>query len=122
LAGLPASDTAQVLDRIVEAFPADEQGRVRTQLASTLEGVVAQRLVRRVGGGMGAAFEVLVGTSAVRALVREDRTSQLRNVLTTSRAVGMQTLEMSLHELVHRGTVAIEDAQAVALRPGEVGL
>jgi twitching motility protein PilT len=93
---------------------------VRSQLASTLAAVVAQRLVPRRGGGLVAAFEVLIGTHAVRNLIREGKTRQLRNIISTSQAAGMQTLETSLSSLVAEGVVDYEDAVAQALHPNEV--
>ncbi len=89
---LHTNDAAQALDRIVDVFPADGQGQIRVQLAGCLAGVVAQRLVPRVGGGLVASFEVLIATHAIRNLVREGKTRQIRNVIATSRGEGMQTL------------------------------
>ena len=112
----------QALDRIVDVFPAERQDQIRVQLASSLSAVVAQRLIPRIGGGMVAAFEVLLATSAARNLVREGKTRQLRNVMTTSQADGMQTLEMSLSHLVLTGVISYEEAVHRALVPREVAL
>lgn len=117
---LHTNDASQALDRIVDVFHGDRQPQIRLQLASVLSAVVAQRLVPKVGGGMVAAYEVLTGSSAVRNLVREGKTRQLRNVITTSRADGMQSLESALTELVAAGKVTLEDARLRALVPGEV--
>jgi twitching motility protein PilT len=117
---LHTNDAAQSLDRIVDVFPAERQDQIRVQLAGSLSAVVAQRLVPRCGGGMVAAFEVLIATNAVRNLVREGKTRQLRNSLTTGQPDGMQTLEMSLSHLVHQGTVSYADAVAHALVPKEI--
>jgi twitching motility protein PilT len=119
-ATLHTNDCATALDRVVDVFPTDRQAQVRVQLAAVLSGVVAQRLVPRVGGGVVAAFEVMFATHAVRNLVREGKTAQLRNVIMTSQRDGMQTLEMGLSRLVAAGDVAYEDAVARAVVPKEV--
>ena len=120
LSTLHTNDASQALDRIVEVFPGDQHPMVRSQLASTLAAVVAQRLLPRRGGGMVAAFEILLGTHAVRNLVREGKTRQLRNIIATSQSVGMQTLEMSLSALVAAGVVDFDDAVTQALHRSEV--
>jgi twitching motility protein PilT len=120
-ATLHTNDAAQTVDRLVDAFPADAHAQVRTQLAAVLAGIVALRLVpRHDGTGRRAAAEILIGTDAVRALIREGKTHQLRNTIVTGRAVGMQTLETHLSELVVRGEVALADARAATNRPGDV--
>jgi twitching motility protein PilT len=120
MATLHTNDTAQAIDRIVDVFPADRRAQIQVQLSATLLGVVAQRLVPRIGGGMVAAFELMLGTPAVRNLVREGRTNQLRNAVATARQAGMQTLEHHLSELVVRGVVTYDDACAISLHPHEV--
>jgi twitching motility protein PilT len=120
-ATLHTNDAAQTVDRIVDAFPADAHAQIRTQLAAVLAGIVALRLVpRHDGAGRRAAAEILIGTDAVRALIREGKTHQLRNTIVTGRASGMQTLETHLSELVVRGEVSLADAQAATNRPAEV--
>ncbi|HEY4440120.1 MAG TPA: ATPase, T2SS/T4P/T4SS family, partial [Candidatus Elarobacter sp.] len=120
-ATLHTNDAAQTVDRIVDAFPPEAQLQVRSQLAAVLAGIVALRLIRRrAGAGRRAAAEVLVGTDAVRALIREGKTHQLRNAIVTGRAAGMQTLETHLSELVMRGEVAIGDARTVTNHAAEV--
>lgn len=121
LATVHTNDAAQTVDRIVDAFPPEAHAQVRTQLAAVLAGIVVLRLVRRRDGrGRRAAAEVLVGTDAVRALVREGKTHQLRNAIVTGRAAGMQTLETHLAELVVRGEVSLADARAASSRPEEI--
>lgn len=119
-ASLHTNDTAQSLDRIVDVFPADSQAQVRVQLAGSLAAVVAQRLIPRVDGGRVAAFEVLVATNAVRNLIKEGKTRQIRNVVLTGQRQGMMTLEMSLSALVRDGLVSYEEAVAHSLYPDEV--
>jgi twitching motility protein PilT len=106
---LHTSDAPGTIDRIVDAFSGSEQAQVRSQLAQVLCAVVAQRLVPRAdGSGRRAIVEVLLATDAVRAIVRDGRTHQLRNAMLTSRQAGMQTLEGHLSELVSRGEVVAE--------------
>lgn len=120
LATLHTNDTAQALDRIVDVFPADRQAQIRVQLANALTGIVYQRLLPRAGGGLVAAYEVLVANSAVRNLIKEGKTNQLRNVVSTHQSEGMQTLESALSDLVAEGTVELEQAKLVSLYPKEV--
>ncbi|MDB5028332.1 MAG: uncharacterized protein JWO66_2021 [Candidatus Eremiobacteraeota bacterium] len=120
-ATLHTNDAAQTVDRIVDAFPADAHTQVRSQLGAVLAGIVALRLVpRHDGAGRRAAAEIMIGTDAVRALVREGKTHQLRNTILTGRAAGMQTLETHLSELVVRGEITIAQARAATSRPGEI--
>src|SRR4051794_30940097 len=117
-ATLHTNDVAQALDRIVDVFPSDQQPQIRVQLSNTLSGIAYQRLVPRAeGGGLVAAFEVMVANSAVRNLVREGKTNQLRNVLVTGQGEGMQTLEMSLNQLIEEGAITYDEALAVSLFP-----
>jgi twitching motility protein PilT len=117
---LHTNDTAQSLSRMIDVFPSDQQEQIRVQLAASLSAVVYQRLVPRVGGGMIAAFEVLIGTPAVRNLIKEGKTHQLRNSLVTGTRDGMVTLEQSLSALVQNGVVTYEDAVARSLYPKEI--
>jgi twitching motility protein PilT len=119
-ATLHTNDTAQALDRIVDVFPSERQAQIRVQLANALTGIVYQRLLPRVGGGLVAAFEVLVANSAVRNLVKEGKTNQLRNVISTHQSEGMNTLESALNVLIADGTIDLEHARLVSLYPKEV--
>ncbi|MER5867078.1 type IV pilus twitching motility protein PilT [Kitasatospora sp. NPDC002040] len=120
LATLHTNDTAQTLDRIVDVFPAEQQPQIRLQLAHILVGILNQALVPRIGGGRAAAFEVLVGTPAIRNLIREGKTRQLRNVISTGHRDGMHTLEAGLNSLVASGTVAYEEAVRHSSHPEEI--
>ena len=102
-ATLHTNDAATALDRIVDVFPADRQAQIRVQLAAALCGVVSQRLIPRIGGGMVAAFEVIVATNPVRNLIRDGKTHQLRNIVATNMRDGMQTMEAALNGLVQAG-------------------
>jgi len=119
-ATLHTNDAGQALDRIIDVFPAERQAQIRVQLAGSLTGIVSQRLLPRVGGGRVAAFEVLVASFAVRNLIREGKTTQLRNIVSTGNKFGMQTLESAVAELVRTGVVEYEAGVAVSLYPDEI--
>jgi twitching motility protein PilT len=119
-ATLHTNDTAQAIDRITDVFPSDRQTLVRVQLAAVIEAVIYQRLLPRLGGGRVASFEVLKANSAVRNLIREGKSGQLRNVITMNQKEGMQTMEMNLNELVATGQVSFEEALARSLYPKEL--
>jgi twitching motility protein PilT len=119
-ATLHTNDTAQSLGRMIDVFPAGQQEQIRVQLAAALSCVVYQRLVPRVDGGMIAAHEVLVATPAVRNLIKEGKTHQLRNSLVTGARDGMVTLEQSLSMLVQEGLVSEEEAIARSLYPKDI--
>jgi twitching motility protein PilT len=120
LASLHTNDTAQALARIIDVFPAEQQAQVRTQLAAGLTGIVYQRLIPRIGGGLVAAHEVLVATYPVRNLIKEGKTHQLRNSLVTGHKDGMVTFEQSLSVLIRAGVVTEEDAAARSLYPKDI--
>lgn len=112
---LHTSSAAQTVDRIIDVFPAHQQGQIRAQLAESLRAIVAQTLLRTANGkGRAAAVEILISTSAVRNLIREGKTFQLPSVIQTSVKEGMQTLEQSLSDLVVAGRVTQEEAQSKA--------
>jgi twitching motility protein PilT len=117
---LHTNDTAQSIDRIVDVFPAERQEQIRVQLANCLTGVICQQLVPKSSGGRIAAFEVLVATHAVRNLIKEGKSNQLRNVLLTGQDQGMMTLEASLSALVARGEITYEEALSRTLYPKEI--
>ncbi len=121
LATLHSPDTATSIDRLIDSFPGEQQHQIRTQLSQTLIAVVGMRLLPlKAGPGRRAAAEVLLATDAVRAMIREGKTYQLRNAIATGRAAGMQTLETHLSDLVVRGEVSLEDARSVAEHPADV--
>ena len=119
-ATLHTNDAAQAIDRIIDVFPAWRQEQTRVQLAASLSAVIAQRLVPKIGGGMVAAFEVLIATNPVRNLIREGRSNQLQNVMFTNTKEGMQTLENSLAEFIVTNVVSYEDAMSVTAHPKEL--
>jgi twitching motility protein PilT len=119
-ATLHTNDTAQSIARMIDVFPAEQQAQIRVQLSAALTGIVYQRLIPRIDGGMVAAFEVLVANSAVRNLIKEGKTHQLRNQLLTGQKDGMNTLEQSLSSLVQDGVVSLDDAAARSLFPKDI--
>jgi twitching motility protein PilT len=119
-ATLHANDTAQAVDRIVDVFPGDEQQQIRLQLANTLVGMLFQTLVPRIGGGRVAAIEIMVGTSAIKNLIREGKSRQIRNTLSTSQRDGMRTLEACLDGLVADGVISYEEAISRSMHPHEI--
>jgi len=119
-ATLHTNDASQSLDRISDIFPPERQTQIRVQLAASIAAVVSQRLLPRIGGGLVAAFELLMANDAVRNLIREGRTHQLRNVIRSGYAEGMVTLETALNELVVAGRVSYEDAVSQSIRPKEI--
>jgi twitching motility protein PilT len=119
-ATLHTNDTAQSLARIIDVFPGDQQAQVRVQLSAALTGVVYQRLIPRIGGGLVAAYEVMVADSAVRNLIKEGKTHQLRNSVVTGTKQGMVTFEQTLSRLVQAGEISYEDAVARSLYPKDV--
>lgn len=119
-ATLHTNDVASTIDRIVDVFPAERQAQIRVQLAAAISGVIGQRLIPRVGGGLCAAFEVMVATNPVRALIRDAKSHQLRNVISQGASEGMQTLEASLNALMHHGVISYDDAVVRSNHPTEV--
>ena len=111
LSTLHTTGAALTVDRVVDACPAEAQDQVRVQLANVLAGVITQCLVPMIGGGRCAATEVLVGTDAVRNIVRDDKSFQLSNVMQSGAAVGMHTLNADLVDKVHRGLISEERAK-----------
>ncbi|GMV87251.1 MAG: twitching motility protein PilT [Chthonomonas sp.] len=113
-------DAVQTVDRIVDVFPIHSQQQIRMQLSVNLVGVISQTLVRRAdGAGRAAAFEVLVATSAVRNLIRENKSYQIGSLIQTGARAKMQTLDQALARLVERDIVAYEDARYKAKDPNE---
>ncbi|MEI6623326.1 MAG: PilT/PilU family type 4a pilus ATPase [Actinomycetes bacterium] len=119
-ATLHANDTSQTVDRLLDAFPVDQQPQVRAQIASLLTAVVYQRLLPRIGGGQVAAFEVLISNIAIRNLINEAKTNQVRSLLQSGIHDGMQTFEMSLNTLVSAGLVTHDDAVAHTEYPQDI--
>ena len=109
---LHTADAPQTIDRVIDVFPPEAQQQIRVQLAAVLLGVMAQRLLPTAdGNGRVAAHEVLVNTPAVANLIRSEKVHQIRSVMQTGKAQGMQTMEMSLRELLQRGRITVLEAK-----------
>jgi twitching motility protein PilT len=98
------------IDRIVDVFPSHQQAQIRTQLATSLEAVVSQQLMPKVGGGRVAAIEIMVATSALRNLIREGKTYQINSVIETGAQFGMQAMDRILADLCRSGVITLAEA------------
>lgn len=114
---LHTNNAAQTIDRIIDSFPANGQDQIRMQLAGSLAGILSQRLVPRISGGMIPACELLINNSAVSNLIRERRTHEINTVIETGLESGMMDLNRSLAELVRAGEITIENARLHSLNP-----
>jgi len=112
---LHTSSAPKTIDRILDVFPAAQQGQVRAMMSESLLGVITQMLVKRRAGGRAAALEILCGTPAVRNLIREGKTHQIPSVMQVSGKIGMQTMEAALQTLVANGIVTLSEARARGL-------
>ncbi len=120
-ASLHTSSAPKTVDRIIDVFPPNQQNQVRAQLAESIEGVITQTLLKKKGGGRVAALEVMTGTTAIRNLVREAKLHQIPGIMQASKKDGMQTMDMSLVELVTRGLVTKSEAQSRSMTPNLFG-
>jgi twitching motility protein PilT len=112
---LHTSSAAKTIDRIIDVFPAGEKEMVRAMLSESLEGVIAQRLLKKPEGGRVAAYEIMVGTPAIRNLIREAKVPQIYGMIQTGRDAGMVTMDQSLDDLVSRNLVTRETARTLAV-------
>ena len=109
----------KTVDRIVDVFPAEEKSAVRAMLSESLQAVISQTLLKRIGGGRVAAHEIMLGTPAIRNLIREGKVAQMYSAIQTGGALGMQTLDSCLRRLVDEGIVDRATARSQARSPGE---
>ena len=112
---LHTSSAAKTIDRIIDVFPAGEKEMVRAMLSESLEGVIAQRLLKKPEGGRVAAYEIMIGTPAIRNLIREAKVPQIYGMIQTGRDAGMVTMDQSLDDLVSRHLVTRETARTLAV-------
>lgn len=117
LSTLHTNDAPQTIDRIIDSFPPSQQGQIRLQLASSLVGVLSQRLIPRIAGGRIPAFELLINNTAVANLIREKRTHEINTVIETSSEQGMIEMNRSLIDLVERGEITMESAYQYSFNP-----
>lgn len=116
---LHSSSAAKTVDRIIDVFPTGDKEMIRAMLASSLQGVVAQTLLKKVSGGRVAAFEILVGTNAVRNLIRENQIPQMYSMIQTGSRYGMITMEDSVHNLLEAGTIDEDEARVVLAKSSD---
>ncbi len=119
LSTLHTNTAAQTIDRIIDTFPPVQQQQIRAQLAATLIGIVSQRLIPRISGGLIPAVEILTATSAVRNLIRENKVYEIDLVIETSADQGMMSLNRALVDLVRQGEISMEDALLYTTKPDE---
>jgi len=120
LGTLHTSSAAKTIDRIVDVFPAAEKEMTRAMLSEGLRAVISQTLMKKRGGGRIAAHEIMIGTPAIRNLIRENKIAQMYSAIQTGQKDGMQTLEQTLRELVKRGVVDPNEAKRKANKPLEL--
>ena len=114
---LHTTSAAKTIDRVVDVFPAEEKSMVRSMLSESLQSVISQTLLKKVGGGRVAAHEIMIGTAAIRNLIREDKVAQMYSAIQTGGALGMQTLDSCLKGLVAKGIVTRDAAREKAKTP-----
>jgi twitching motility protein PilT len=117
---LHTSSAAKTIDRIVDVFPAAEKSMVRSMLSESLKAVISQTLLKRIGGGRIAAHEIMLGTPAIRNLIREDKVAQMYSSIQTGQNVGMQTLDQNLKGLLAQGLVTKDEAKKKAAHPDQL--
>src|SRR5512139_758626 len=108
---LHTSSAAKTIDRVVDVFPAAEKEMVRAMLSESIRAVISQTLLKRIGGGRIAAHEIMIGTPAIRNLIREGKIAQMYSAIQTGQAAGMQTLDQCLKELLQKGVITKEEAR-----------
>ncbi|MGE4062452.1 MAG: type IV pilus twitching motility protein PilT [Rhodospirillaceae bacterium] len=118
---LHTSSAAKTVDRIIDVFPAGEKEMVRAMIAGSLQAVISQVLLKRKGGGRAAAHEILVGTSAVRNLIRENKVPQIYSMIQVGQRYGMQTMEDSMRKLVESGVVDASEVAAMSAKLSDDG-
>ncbi|MGF1546914.1 MAG: type IV pilus twitching motility protein PilT [Thiotrichales bacterium] len=114
---LHTTSAAKTIDRIVDVFPAEEKDMVRAMLSESLRAVISQTLLKKVGGGRVAAHEIMIGTPAIRNLIREGKIAQMYSAIQTGQREGMITLDQGLKNLLAKGTVTREEARLRAVAP-----
>ena len=118
---LHTTSAAKTVNRIIDVFPAAEKDMVRSMLSESLRAVIAQTLLKKVGGGRVAAHEIMIGSPAIRNLIREDKVAQMYSAIQTGQAFGMQTLDQNLADLLKQGLITRADAQSKAQNKDSFG-
>lgn len=118
---LHTTSAAKTIDRVVDVFPAEEKAMVRSMLSESLQAVISQTLMKKVGGGRVAAHEIMIGTPAIRNLIREDKIAQMYSAIQTGGTLGMQTLDQCLADLLRKGFIGKDQAKEKAKAPEQFG-
>ena len=114
---LHTTSAAKTIDRVIDVFPAEEKDMVRSMLSESLQAVISQTLLKRVNGGRVAAHEIMIGTPAIRNLIREDKVAQMYAAIQTGASHGMMTLDQCLLDLVNKRTITRDTAREKAKMP-----
>jgi twitching motility protein PilT len=117
---LHTSSAAKTVDRIVDVFPANEKEMIRTMLSESLRAVISQTLLKKIGGGRIAAHEIMIGTPAIRNLIREGKIAQMYSAIQTGQNAGMQTLDQNLQDLLAKGVISKEEARFKAANKDQI--
>ena len=117
---LHTNSASQTIDRIIDSFPPNQQPQVRIQLASTLKGIISERLLPQINGGRVPAVEVLIGNNAISTNIRDGKTHLIDSIIETSQGEGMISLESSLSTLVMSGSISLETAKSYDARPDDL--
>jgi len=112
---LHTTSAPKTIDRIIDVFPGEEKSMVRSMLSESLRAVISQTLIKKVGGGRVAAHEIMIGTPAIRNLIREDKIAQMYSAIQTGMSNGMQTMDQCLQNLVNRGIITKQAAMEKAV-------
>ena len=116
-ATLHTTSAAKTIDRVVDVFPANEKAMVRSMLSESLEAIISQALLKKNNGGRAAAYEIMRGTPAIRNLIREDKVAQMYSAIQTGGAIGMQTMDQCLTDMVARRVISRDVAREKAKSP-----
>jgi len=111
---LHTSSAAKTIDRIVDVFPAAEKDMVRSMISESLRAVISQTLLKKIGGGRAAAHEIMIGTGAIRNLIRENKIAQMYSAIQTGQQYGMQTLDQNMQDLIRKGVITKDEARGKA--------
>ena len=117
---LHTTSAAKTIDRVIDVFPGEEKDMVRAMLSESLQAVISQTLLKRIGGGRVAAHEIMIGTPAIRNLIREGKVAQMYSAIQTGAAHGMTTLDQSLKTLVQRQVITRDTARSKARMPEQL--
>ena len=122
LSTLHTIDTKETIDRIIGTFPPHEQNRIRMTLSSVVQGIISQRLIKKVGGGRSAAVEILIATDRIKQMIRENRDNEITDAVAQGDIYGMQTFDQALLKLYKNGIATLEDVLTASTKPDDLKL